>query len=195
MTEGSDIRERFLRALLPGETVIWVGRPGQGLLLARQDRVLIPFAIAWCGLVAWTFALPSARPPHVVVFAIVLALIGAYILFGRFVLDAWVRRRIVYAVTDRCALVLFPRAFGGLVAVDRTGTTDVDLHDRGDGTGTIVLGPEPLVRMNRFGRWVPSLERPPRFVAIRDAQAVFDVLRQPVARSADEVATSTPATE
>jgi hypothetical protein len=35
--------------LLPGERLIWTGKPGKGLLLRSSDWFLIPFSFVWFG--------------------------------------------------------------------------------------------------------------------------------------------------
>ena len=53
----SDFKDR----LLPGERILWTGRPGQGLMLTRNDMFLIPLSLMWFGFtVFWTYEVRSA---------------------------------------------------------------------------------------------------------------------------------------
>ena len=36
--------------LLPGERILWEGRPVRHRLLRPPDALLVPFRIRWCGL-------------------------------------------------------------------------------------------------------------------------------------------------
>jgi hypothetical protein len=39
----------FAGRLLDGETVVWSGRPGQGLRFTGRDLLLVPFSLLWGG--------------------------------------------------------------------------------------------------------------------------------------------------
>ena len=39
----------FRNRLLPGETILWTGRPAQGLMLTGRDGFLVPFSLFWGG--------------------------------------------------------------------------------------------------------------------------------------------------
>ena len=44
-----DAQQQIQRQLMGSERLLWAGRPRQGLLLRREDVLLIPVGILWCG--------------------------------------------------------------------------------------------------------------------------------------------------
>jgi hypothetical protein len=106
-----DIRERLQPALVPGEQVLWSGQPDPSAIFAPIDALLIPFYTLW-GVFAvfMTANLYSLGGGHgggaSLIFPIVFDAIGFYIVIGRFFVKAAGKRRTVYAVTDRRAIVI-----------------------------------------------------------------------------------------
>jgi len=94
--------------LIDGETVVWSGRPAQGLLFTSRDWLLIPFSLLWCGFtIFWettVLSLPAA-PLFMKYFGAAFVLIGLYFVAGRFLLDAWVRSGTQYAITNKRVLI------------------------------------------------------------------------------------------
>jgi len=165
------------RKLLNDEKMLWTGRPQQGFLLSRRDWLLVPFSLVWIGfIVFWeTFAISM---PHAPVFFKFFGggflLIGLYFVIGRFFVDAWLRTRIRYAVTNKRILIERAPPMGKLVAIqlDRLPTTS--LAEAGAGRGTILFGEAaPFWRANRLSLWTPTLDPTPQFIAIEDATTVF----------------------
>lgn len=100
------------------------------------------------------------------------AVMGCYFIFGRFLADAWVRSRIVYALTDRRALVL-RRLFGErLSAVSLTHSPGLSLTLRGT-RGDVDFEPSRTSFFRGSNVWMPSLDGATRFIGIDDAADVF----------------------
>lgn len=172
----------FTSRLLPGERIVWNGRPRQGLMLSPRDVFLIPFSVLWCAFaVFWeSMALIGTRGgaagPVGVIFplwGVPFILAGLYVTVGRFFHDAWIRSRISYALTDRRALIL---RGDQLTVVDLGRLSTVQLKGSG-ARGTIVLGPEQDVMTawrGGWGVWLPSSGSAPRFIGIENAKSVFN---------------------
>lgn len=133
--------------LFAGETLRWADIPNSRIIFHSDDWVSIPFSLVWIGFFIY-------GPCHGLGFAgnsrgfggfseiwcIPFLLIGNYNLWGRFILDAWLKRRTYYAISNRRAFVLqegwvrklastFPHE---LLTIEREGTN----------TGTLWLGPK-----------------------------------------------------
>jgi len=71
--------------LIDGETVVWSGRPAQGLPFTSRDWLLIPFSLLWCGFtIFWettVLSLPEA-PLFMKLFGAAFVLIGLYFVRG-----------------------------------------------------------------------------------------------------------------
>jgi hypothetical protein len=76
-------RTMLTEHLDPGETLLWAGRPAQGIVLTRQHGYLILFGVLLVG--AGLRFIPM----------------GIYLLtVGRLFADLWYRSRLIYGVTD-----------------------------------------------------------------------------------------------
>ena len=137
------------RYLGPGEYVLWEGRPGPGALVGREDAFLIPFSLAWCGFVAfWELTALRQGLALFALWGIPFILVGAYLLFGRFLVEASRRRGARYAITTEKVLI-WER--GRLDALSRKELPAVHLRPGKDGRGTILLG-EPVYWRQGVGR-------------------------------------------
>jgi len=96
--------------LLKGERLVWSGQPAQGLLLTSRDWLLIPCSLVAGGFAIFVVGSAFLFEPGVPIFAKLMSVpvvfFGLYIVAGRFPLDAWIRRGVYYAVTDKRILIL-----------------------------------------------------------------------------------------
>ena len=107
--------ERIQHLLLPGETIHWAAMPNPNKILHSDDWFMIPFSLLWGGFaIFWEAgvlgydgnASRSQAPGLFVLWGIPFVLIGQYLIWGRFVYDAWLKRRTFYAITNRRVLLL-----------------------------------------------------------------------------------------
>lgn len=140
------VPQELKQALGAGERLIWWDRPRPGLAFMRGDVIMIPFSIAWCSFMVFWYFLNVAVPKSVnwlfVIFGIPFAMIGIYILVGRYVHDAMKRRRTLVCLTNRRVLIqtsLFVRSMTSL-ALDQI--ADMTVESRASGEGTILFGRE-----------------------------------------------------
>lgn len=171
----------FQGRLLPGERISWAGRPGQGLQFTARDIFLIPFSLAWCGFaIFWTvMATGAGGPSFFTLWGMMFVCIGLYFVAGRFVTDAWIRRGLRYAVTDRRILIARAAPFGKFTALNLNQLPDIDLAERGNGRGTIRFGRAPSTWNNRpSAAWSPALDPTPQFIAIEDSRRIFDLIQK-----------------
>lgn len=171
----------FSDRLLPGERLVWTGRPKSGVVLTARDVFLLPFSVLWLGFVVfWILSVPSSAGPEFVLFGYAFLAIGATIMLGRFALVAWLRSSTRYAVTDRRVLILRSRPTVDFTALDLNRLPEARLSESTGGRGTIRFG--PAFRMfdasQVFAVWSPSLEATPQFIAIEDGRRVFDLIQR-----------------
>jgi hypothetical protein len=109
--------EKLQPELLSGESIYWAGMPSPSVIFHSSDWGMIPFsllrggfAIFWEASVLgfWNTSRPSPRTfsYFMALWGIPFVLVGQYMIWGRFVLDAWLKRRTFYAVTNRRVLLL-----------------------------------------------------------------------------------------
>jgi hypothetical protein len=73
----------------PQEKLLWAGRPPLGVVFRSFDIFYIPFSIFWVGFVSLFVALTIAEGEIIgVLFCIPFVLVGLYLIFFRFLVDA-----------------------------------------------------------------------------------------------------------
>jgi hypothetical protein len=77
--------QQIQRELVPDETMLWADMPNPKIIFHSDGRAVIPFSL---------------------VPGIPFLLAGNYVLWGRFVADARLKRRTYYAITNRRVLFL-----------------------------------------------------------------------------------------
>jgi hypothetical protein len=180
--DGSSIE----RELNNGERLLWKGRPRGGIRLRAADIFLIPFTLFWAGFaffsgfVAFRQVLQkgSAAWPALVPIAPFI-LIGLYIFIGRFFVDAMMRARTEYALTNRRAIIISGFFSRSVKSIDLLSTPEILLNERGDKSGTITFGATP------FGGWMQrnpwsfgSSSAVPAFEMIEDVRSVYRIVDQ-----------------
>jgi hypothetical protein len=108
-------------------------------------------------------------------------LIGLYLFVGRFVVNAWARRGITYAVTDK--RVLIQRAVAKFTAMTFDQLPSLNLIGGGSGRGTIRFGQDQPAWSNRgYAGWSPAFDPTPQFIAVDDARRVFEHIQMQLAK-------------
>ncbi|WFU03800.1 PH domain-containing protein [Rhizobium sp. CB3171] len=175
---NSDIQNYFL----PGEKLLWLGQPKQGLMFNKKDLLQVPFSLLWGGFaIFWESSVIRQINAPVVfrLWGVPFVLIGLYLIVGRFAVDAFVRARTQYAVSDQRIIILRDGWFSKILTVSLERLPALDLDQRGDGTGTISFGTDTQVGYGRFGgmgAWTPALSNVPQFLGVKDVRDVFNLI-------------------
>lgn len=141
-------RESWALWLLPDERLLWVGRPGDQLIVSLwKEAPVIAFTSVWlAGAVFWNLqAWVSGAPLFFRLFGAPFVLVGLYAAFGRFFWDRAERRSARYALTDRRAIETrtFPRR--DLRSVPLGSVAELGLEPSAPGRpGTVRFGPPAL---------------------------------------------------
>ena len=92
----------FCRSLMaPDEHILWHGKPEPGTVLSSQDVFMIPFSLLWCGFaVFWTVGAAKAGGTFGL-FGVPFLLMGLYMVFGRLVHAAYLRKNSYYVITNK----------------------------------------------------------------------------------------------
>ncbi|HEY2179340.1 MAG TPA: hypothetical protein VGH15_12230 [Caulobacteraceae bacterium] len=183
--------EAFRGRLLPGERIIWTGRPARGVIFTGRDVFLIPFSLVWCSFaIFWTVMATAgtvgtghAELAWFPLFGVAFVGVGLYFVAGRFVVDAWIRSAIRYALTDRRVLILRSGPFSDFTALTLERLPDTKLSDGRKGRGTIRFGQSASPWGRGFGGWSPAFDSTPQFLAVPDARNVFDLIQRSASRA------------
>ena len=169
----------FQRRLLPRERILWSGLPAQGILFTSSDMFLIPFSLLWCGFaIFWTYmAASEGAPVFFYAWGGMFVCIGLFFVFGRFAVDAWVRRRIAYAVTDKRILIMRTAPFSNFISIDLERLPDIQMTGAEAKRGNLRFGPAASFFGNpRTGAWSPAFDPVPQFLGIEEPSKVFDLI-------------------
>jgi hypothetical protein len=168
------------RLLDAGESLIWAGSPKRGVLLRPTDALMIPFSLLWGGFAFfWEFGVVTSGAPLLFrLWGVPFVLVGIYLIFGRFFADARVRASTVYGLTNRRAIIVsgvFARTTSSLPL--RT-ITDISVQERGDRSGTVLLGRPNPYAAGQMGFMWPGMSQysTPSFELIPEAKRVHDQL-------------------
>jgi hypothetical protein len=167
--------------LARSETLLWAGRPRQGLLLRRNDLLLIPFSLMWGGFaIFWEYmVLKSHGPLMFKLWGIPFVCVGLYLIAGRFFADAMQRSKTYYGLTNERAIIVSGIYSLSVKSLQLRTLSDVSLSELSDGFGTITLGPTVAGwGWQAGGGWPTGRATVPAFEFIADARDVFDQMNQ-----------------
>jgi hypothetical protein len=176
--------DAFQGLLLKGEKIVWWGQPAQGLLFTSKDWFRVPFSLMFLAFFVFWESL-AIRNANSLIFTrlwgVPFILFGLYNVVGRFVVDAWARRGITYAVTDKRVLIQRTAPFAKFTAMTFDQLPSVNLIERGSGRGTIRFG-QDQPGSNRGYAGHPAFDPTPQFIAIDDARRVFEHIQMQLAK-------------
>ena len=100
-----------------GESLLWAGRPNASVVFHKEDWFAIPFSLLWGGFaIFWEAGVlgllgnfnhkGGTSPIFFQLWGIPFVVIGQYIIWGRFLFDAWSKGRTFYGVTNRRVVVV-----------------------------------------------------------------------------------------
>jgi len=131
----------FKEVLEPGEQLLWVGQPGQGLRVRRADRWTIPFTVFWAGFwLFWEYWALGQANWFFRLWGIPFLIVGAWLAVGRFFTDARRRARSQYGLTDRRIVVRLAGKRPSVESIALPSIPTLTVVEHRDGSGDIVLG-------------------------------------------------------
>lgn len=144
--------------MMPGERILWAGMPNPSVIFHAQDWIMIPFSLLWGGGVlfmgadsfGWWHGKPGTARTWdfgMIVIAAFIA-VGQYLIWGRFVADAWLKRHTYYAITDRRVLLRQEGLKSKTRAVYLDSLTEIQRDD--SSTGSLWLGPKNVMLSGRY---------------------------------------------
>jgi hypothetical protein len=191
-------REKFHRDLMPGENILWAGKPAPGLYLSAWDLpqmisglVIGVLAIYWMQAVYSTIMLFGHHAAHVQSSQSVprfLPLIGLPIFLAGFsqflapfTYNRWKNANTCYAITGTRVLTLVEKPMRNLQSMAIADIPSVGKNVRENGIGTVSFGGSPKMEffkmMSNAGWFNRRREQVyPLFRDIPDADAVYNLV-------------------
>jgi hypothetical protein len=189
--ERDSIYQELQSELSSGESFAWAGQPSRKVVFHSQDWAMIPFSLMWGGFaIFWEASvLGFPGPMHtkgvnpasgfMALWGIPFVLVGQYLIWGRFLYNAWKKGRMFYAVTNKRVLVVNKARGRNVVAAFLQQLPAIEKSVRTDGIGTITFGLVPMVysRRSNLGSWDGGLSSlVPTFVDVEDAENVYRIV-------------------
>jgi hypothetical protein len=175
------------RELRPDERLLWKGRPRGGIRLRGFDAFMVPLSLVWGGFAFfWEFKVVSSVPKDnpaewsPALFGIPFVLVGLYLIFGRFLVDARMRAKTEYAVTNRRAIIVSGLFSRKIKSIDLKSTPEIALEEKADRSGTITFGQAPA-----YSGWAtqsnplsPGMLSQQAFEMIDNVRQVYETIEQ-----------------
>ncbi|MFC1483363.1 hypothetical protein ACFL56_03785 [Candidatus Margulisiibacteriota bacterium] len=140
----------FQPDLLSDERLLWTGQPDPSKLFTKGDIFMIPFSLMWGGFaifwetMALSFTVFSDAPDPVAyifpLFGLPFVIVGCYMIFGRFLLKKYKKKRTYYAVTNKRVIVLTQGRNKNIKAEFLDKITSINKSTSSSGTGNIYFG-------------------------------------------------------
>jgi hypothetical protein len=102
--------------MLSGESVYWAAMPNPSVIFHSDDWAVVPFSLLWGGFAIfweagalgyWGSGSRGGGPSlFMAIWGVPFVLIGQYMIWGRFLYDAWLKRRTYYAITNKRLLIV-----------------------------------------------------------------------------------------
>lgn len=87
--------------LLPGERVLWAGKPVRFPIFRAEDKLFVPGSVVWCAVAVWAFFGDRTFETPSVFIAVPFLALGCWALFGRLIMRQLALRGTRYTVTDK----------------------------------------------------------------------------------------------
>jgi hypothetical protein len=181
---GVDL-ELLGRHLAADEAVYWLGHPDPGLRFTRDDVLFIPLSVlmaaVFVGWVAVVFA--NDAPALFRIVGVAIAVLGVYLVAGRFFLAARRRRRTLYVVTSRRVMqIVHHRRRDAFKSLYLTVIPSITVRARG---GAVLFGDAAPYESDlpRFLREEP--EQAFGFYRVGSPRAIADLVEHLRERAAD----------
>jgi hypothetical protein len=151
---GSDAVTTISAYLAPDERLLWAGRPKQGLAVRALDFWVVPFALCWSAGIAYSSVLLIKQEGMIpeLLYLLPFFLFGAYMLIGRFWIDAKARSITYYGVTNQRAIIMYGLVSKQIHSIYLKDLLEVRFTFRSDDTGTLEFFTS-LGGFNRFRRF------------------------------------------
>ena len=182
MTMEYDTTTKIQTQLSSGESLLWSGRPRQGVIFRGSDVFVIPFSLLWGGFaIFWEYkAYTSGAPFFFLLFGGAFVVMGIYFIFGRFFVDSMTRKNTYYGVTNDRVIIVTEFPTSKTKSLGLSTLTDITFSTKPDQSGTISFGAQhPMAEMFGGMNW-PGMGayQGPRFDMIDNVKSVYDKLQR-----------------
>lgn len=139
------------------EYILWKGKPEEGNLMMRGEIAVILFSIVWTSFaVFWeVMALASGAPFFFALWGLPFIGVGLYLMFGRFIHTAVMRKKTFYVVTNKKIII---KSGSRIKMYDGKNLPPMEVEIHKNGNGTISFTHEVYTRNGHSHRLYFRLE-------------------------------------
>lgn len=192
----SEMNHESISAIQPeltsGESVLWAGQPNRSVVFHKEDLFLVPFSLLWGGFAIfweagvagyWGNSARASEPSYfMMLWGIPFIVVGQYLIWARFIVAAWKKRRTFYAVTNRRVIVV-QDGWSRKMASAYLDTIPTLIKEGGSrGIGTLRFAPAESMwsgRRNNWGVWDGmSVGETPVLRDVEDVDSVYRLVSE-----------------
>ena len=175
-----EAEQEITRELTAKESLIWAGRPRQGIVFRSSDVLLIPFSLFWGGFAIYWEAgvLSSDSPLFFRLWGIPFVLVGFYLVAGRFFFESYQRGKTFYGLTSDRVIIVSGMSTRIVKSLNLRTLTDISVTERSDRSGTITFGQTGAIHsLLGNSSWPGAGQGVPCFDLIPNAKEVYEKIR------------------
>ena len=171
-----DVETELRPVLSNDEKLIWTGKPRTGVVLRQSDFFLIPFSLFWFGFIIIWIIMVAKGGFIFSLLGIPGVLVGVYLVFGRFILDAMKRKNTIYGISSNRVIIKSGILSREIQSVSIKNIPELNFKVKSDGSGTLYLSSPRYPFMNN--EYKPWMRQPPCLEFVENVQEVYNLLVQ-----------------
>lgn len=153
--------------ILPGESILWKGKPEKGNIITRRETILFPFSIMVCGFsLFWEFLALQSGQLFPVFWGLPIVCIGIYMLIGRHIQTAYLRSRTFYVITNKKLII---KKGNRITMHDKQDLPPMEVEIHKNGNGTILFYEQVYTRRGYRSNTYVTLENLKDFMQAQNA--------------------------
>jgi hypothetical protein len=156
------------------EKLIWVGQPKTGITLKLKDIYELLFSILFCTVLVFMMRSVLVVSVWFLPFFIPFILVGLLFLFGRYFIDAHLRKKTYYALSNKRIIIKSNAMYKKIRSVDLAALSKIEYEEERDRSGTIDLGIAYPTMPGRGGiSWFPNAKAYTSLYRILEVRVVY----------------------
>jgi len=177
MYNDQDFQFELREHLSKDEKLLWTGKPSDGIIFRGSDVFMIPFSLMWGGFAIFWVVMAASASVFFAMFGIPFVVIGLYFIFGRFWVDAKQRESTIYGITENRIIIKSGIFTKEIKSLNIRTLSDISVHEREGGMGTISLGPTIIHSVWGSGMmWWPGVPKQPCLEFIPNVKQVYSLI-------------------
>jgi hypothetical protein len=141
-----EVQQTLMDELMPGESILWAGKPNASVIFCKIDIFLVPFTVLWLGFIVYWIIGAAGASVTFSLFGLPFLLIGLFMVFGRFIIKTNRKRKTGYAVTNKRVIIILMNPNGirrNMISADIKNIQNDSLSSNRHNNGSLIFGNLP----------------------------------------------------